>query len=191
MKNIKIGYAMCGSFCTIEKSLIQLKKLVDLSADIMPIFSETVYNTDTRFTMADKLIENVEQLTNKKIIHSVKGTEPIGPKNLLDLLIICPCTGNTISKIANGITDSSVTMAAKAHLRNNKPVLLAIATNDALSRSAENIGKLLNTKNIYFVPFGQDDAIKKPTSMICDFEKLIPAAQFALAGKQMQPIIIG
>ena len=190
MKDIKIGYAICGSFCTVKQSINELKKLTEAGADITPIMSPVVYNTDTRFAKSDDLKKSVSEFTGKEIWHTVEQTEPIGPKSLLDLLIIAPCTGNTLSKIANGVTDTSVTMAAKAHLRNNKPVLLAIATNDALSGSAQNIGKLLNTKNIYFVPFGQDDAIKKPTSIICDFSKIISAAEYALNGKQLQPILI-
>ncbi len=190
MKNIKIGYAMCGSFCTIDKSIIELEKLSKTGADIYPIMSPIVYSTDTRFTKAKELIETVEGLTGKKIIHTINEAEPIGPKGLLDLLIISPCTGNTLSKMALGITDTAVTMAAKGHLRNEKPVLLGIATNDALSGSAKNIGKLLSTKNIFFIPFGQDDAINKPTSMICDFEKLLIAAKLALKKEQIQPILI-
>lgn len=190
MKDKTIGYAMCGSFCTIDKSLKQLEALKNIGANIVPIMSPIVYSSDTRFTKAEALKKRVEEITDNKIISTIEKAEPIGPRALLDLLIISPCTGNTISKIAGGITDTSVTMAAKAHLRNNRPVLLAIATNDALSGSAQNIGKLLGTRNLFFVPFGQDDPIKKPTSMICDFEKLIPAAEMALKGKQLQPIII-
>lgn len=190
MKGKTIGFAMCGSFCTIAESLLVLKELANLKANIIPIMSEIVYTTDTRFTKAENLIKTVEEITNKKIIKTVEQAEPIGPKGLLDLLIICPCTGNTIGKIANGITDTSVTMAAKAHLRNNRPVLISMATNDALSGSAQSIGRLLSIKNVYFTPFGQDDAFKKPTSMICDFKKVIPAGLSALEGKQMQPILL-
>lgn len=190
MKNVKIGFAFCGSFCTINKSLKQLEKLAETDADIYPIMSPIVFNTDTRFTNALELRKQVEKISGKKIISTVNEAEPIGPKGMLDLLIISPCTGNTLSKISLGITDTSVTMAAKAQLRNDRPVLLCIATNDALSGSAQSIGKLLNTKNIYFVPFGQDDAIKKPTSMISNFDLLIPAAEEALSKKQLQPIII-
>ena len=190
MNNIKLGFAICGSFCTIEQSLSVLKELAKSDANIIPIMSEIVYTTDTRFTKAESLIKTVEEITKNKVIKTVEQAEPIGPKGLLDLLIICPCTGNTISKIANGITDTSVTMAAKAHLRNNRPVLISLATNDALSGSAQSIGRLLSMKNVYFTPFGQDDALKKPTSMICDFGSVIKAGELALEGKQMQPILL-
>ena len=188
MKGRKVGFALCGSFCTINDVLEQLISLAETEADITPIMSEIVYSTDTRFTDHTALIEKVKNITNKDIIHTVAGAEPIGPKALLDVLIVAPCTGNTIGKIAGGITDTAVTMAVKAHLRNNRPVVLAIATNDALSASAKNIGVLLNTKNIYFVPFGQDNAQKKPTSMIADFSKIIETARLSLEGKQIQPI---
>lgn len=190
MKDKTIGFAICGSFCTIEKSLSVLKELSELNVNIIPIMSQIVYTTDTRFTKADSLIKRVEEITKNTVIKTVEQAEPIGPKGLLDLLIICPCTGNTISKIANGITDTSVTMAAKAHLRNNRPVLISLATNDALSGSAQSIGRLLSMKNVYFTPFGQDDAFKKPTSMICDFGSVIKAGKLALEGKQMQPILL-
>lgn len=190
MKNKNIGFAMCGSFCTMDYAVEQLNLLCSTGANVLPIMSDIVYNTDTRFTKADELKEKVKNITQNEIIHTINAAEPIGPKGLLDLLIICPCTGNTLSKLANGITDSAVCMAAKGHLRNDRPLLLAIATNDALSGSAANIGKLMSTKNIFFVPFGQDDAKNKPTSMICDFKSLIPSAEFALLKKQIQPIII-
>lgn len=190
MKDKTIGFAICGSFCTIEKSLSVLKELSELDVNIIPIMSQIVYTTDTRFTKAESLIKTVEEITQNTVIKTVEQAEPIGPKGLLDLLIICPCTGNTISKIANGITDTSVTMAAKAHLRNNRPVLISLATNDALSGSAQSIGRLLSMKNVYFTPFGQDDAFKKPTSMICDFGSVIKAGKLALEGKQIQPILL-
>lgn len=187
---IRIGFAMCGSFCTMAEALAQLKILKDSGADILPIMSEIVYTSDTRFTKCNELINEVKEITEKEVIHTVVAAEPIGPKKLLDLLVVCPCTGNTLSKIANGITDSSVTMAVKAHLRNDKPVVLCIATNDALSASAKNIGLLLNQKNIYFVPFGQDDSKNKPTSLISDFGLLKSATEFALKGEQLQPLLI-
>ena len=190
MKDKTIGFAICGSFCTIEQSLSVLKELAKSDANIIPIMSQIVYTTDTRFTKAESLIKTVEEITQNTVIKTVEQAEPIGPKGLLDLLIICPCTGNTISKIANGITDTSVTMAAKAHLRNNRPVLISLATNDALSGSAQSIGRLLSMKNVYFTPFGQDDALKKPTSMICDFGSVIKAGKLALEGKQIQPILL-
>lgn len=190
MTGMNVGFALCGSFCTIDKAIIEMETLVKNGANVTPIMSEIVNNTDTRFGNADIRTKRVEDICAKKILKTIKDVEPIGPKALLDLLIIAPCTGNTLGKIASGITDTSVTMAAKAHLRNNRPILIGVATNDALSGSAGNIGKLLNTKNIYFVPFGQDDPIKKSTSMICDFSKILPAARAAFEGKQLQPILI-
>lgn len=190
MTGLKIGFALCGSFCTIDKAIIQMEKLIEQSAEVIPIMSEIVQTASTRFGDAESREKRIKEITEKDILKTINQVEPIGPKGLLDLLIIAPCTGNTLSKIAMGITDTTVTMAAKAHLRNNRPLLLAIATNDALSGAAANIGKLLNTKNIYFVPFGQDDPIKKATSMICDFNKIVPSAKMALEGKQIQPILI-
>ncbi len=190
MKGITAGFALCGSFCTIKKAVAQLKVLNSSGVDIVPIMSPIVYTSNTRFGTAKELIDEIESLTNKKIITTVVDAEPIGPKKLLDLMIIAPCTGNTLSKLANGITDNSVTMAAKAHLRNGRPLLLAIATNDGLSACGNNIGRLMNTKNIYFVPFGQDDAFGKPTSLIADFDILPQAAEAALKGEQLQPILI-
>lgn len=190
MTGMTVGFALCGSFCTIDKAILEIESLVNEGAEIIPIVSEIVQTTSTRFGEAEDKLKKIEKITNNKILKTIKDVEPIGPKGLLDLFVIAPCTGNTISKIALGITDSVVSMAAKAHLRNNRPLLLGIATNDALSGSAMNIAKLLNTKNVYFVPFGQDDPIKKPTSMICDFKKIISSAKAALENKQIQPILI-
>lgn len=190
MKGTTAGFALCGSFCTINKAVTQLKALKNSGVDVIPIMSPIVYTSDTRFGTAKELIEEIESVTERKIITTIVEAEPIGPKKLLDLMIIAPCTGNTLSKLANGITDTSVTMAAKAHLRNGRPLLLAIATNDGLSACGTNIGRLMNTKNVYFVPFGQDDASGKPTSLIADFEKLQEAANAALDGKQLQPILL-
>ena len=173
MENITIGYAFCGSFCTINNSLLQLEKLAKHNVKIIPIMSEIVYSTDTRFAAANDLISKVEEICGNKIIHDIPSAEPIGPKNLLDVIVVSPCTGNTAAKIALGITDTPVTMAVKAHLRNNKPVVLALATNDALGASAKNIGYLQNTKNIYFVPYRQDDPFGKNNSLVCDFSMLI------------------
>lgn len=190
MPGITAGYALCGSFCTIAESVKQLEILKKNKINLIPIMSEVVYNTDNRFNKADDLREKVVGITENQIIHSITGAEPIGPKKLLDVLIVSPCTGNTLAKIANGITDSSVTMAVKAHLRNNRPVVLGIATNDALGASAVNIGKLLNTKNIYFIPFGQDDPKGKNNSLIADFDKTLETMFAALSGEQLQPILI-
>lgn len=189
MTKHKLGFAMCGSFCTIKDALAELKKLISLGYDVTPILSPIVYNTDTRFTKAAELIDEIETITGKKIICSIEAAEPIGPKKMFDLLVICPCTGNTLAKLAYGITDTSVTMAAKAHIRNNRPVVLSIATNDALGASAKNIGHLLNTRNYYFVPFNQDDPILKERSIISDFTKLNNTIEAALNGEQIKPII--
>lgn len=188
MKGLSIGYAMCGSFCTLRRAVDELRKLKALGADITPIMSEIVYTTDTRFGKANDYINEIEELCQKKIIHTVKEAEPIGPKNLLDVIVAAPCTGNTLSKLANGITDTSVTMALKATLRNEKPVVLAVATNDALGATAKNIGLLLNTRNIYFVPFSQDDPTSKQRSMIADFSLIEQTVRAALRGEQIQPI---
>ncbi len=190
MENITLGYAFTGSFCTLKASLSALENLSKLPIKIKPIMSEMVYKTDTRFFKANDLIEKVEELCGEKIIHDIVGAEPIGPKNLLDILVVAPATGNTLSKTALGITDTAVTMAIKAHLRNNKPVVLGIATNDALGGSAKNIGLLHNTKNIYFVPYRQDDPQGKNNSLICDFSLIEKTAEEALKGKQLQPVII-
>ncbi len=190
MQKINLGYAFCGSFCTINKSLTVLKELAKFDINIMPIMSEITYSTDTRFAKSAEFNSTVEEICGKKIIHTVPDAEPIGPKNLLDIIIVAPCTGNTLSKIALGITDTAVTMAVKAHLRNNKPVVLGIATNDALGATAKNIGLLHNTKNIYFVPYGQDDPHSKNNSLVCDFTKIIDTAEHALKGVQIEPVII-
>jgi len=189
MENIILGYAFCGSFCTHRDSLKALEELAKENIKIRPIMSQIVYNTDTRFGKAADLITTVEGLTGEKIIHDIAAAEPIGPKNLLDIIVVSPCTGNTLSKIALGITDTPVTMAVKAHLRNNKPVVLAIATNDALGATAKNIGLLHNTKNIYFVPYRQDDPHSKNNSLVCDFSRLKETVEFALKGEQIQPLL--
>ena len=188
MKKATIGFAMCGSFCTFSKAFEQMKKLADSGFDISPIMSDNAFSTDTRFGKAEDMVKKAEEISGKKVIASVTGAEPIGPKNMCDLLVIAPCTGNTLAKLANGVTDTPVTMAAKSHLRVLKPVLLCAATNDALGASAQNIGRLLNTKNIYFVPLKQDDPEKKPNSLVADFSELEACVINALAGKQTQPV---
>lgn len=184
-----IGFAMCGSFCTFKKTLDVLKAFTETGANIIPIMSETSYNTDTRFGKAEDFQKSMIDITGNEIIKSVKEAEPIGPKNLLDLLVVMPCTGNSLAKITNGIADTSVTMAVKAHLRNQKPILIAVSTNDGLGTAARNIGTLLNCKNLYFLPFSQDDYIKKPNSLVADFDKLPDAAAAAFEGRQLQPIL--
>ncbi|MBQ7122843.1 MAG: dipicolinate synthase subunit B [Clostridia bacterium] len=190
MNNLTVGFAMCGSFCTFDKAIKQMEYLKDKDINIIPIMSFNAYSTDTRFGKADDHIKKIEKICERKIISTLAQAEPIGPKKMLDILIIEPCTGNTIAKLASGITDTPVTLAAKAHLRNNRPLLVAVSTNDALSAAATNIGKLLNYKNIYFVPMRQDDCINKPRSVVADFEKTHDAMMNAMIGKQIQPIYI-
>ncbi len=186
----KIGFAMTGSFCTFSEVLVQLKALKNTGADIFPVMSKIASSTDTRFGKSSDFKKEIEEITKKKIVLEIEEAEKFGPKEKLDLMVIAPCTGNTLSKIANGICDSAVTMSAKATLRNQKPVLLAIASNDALSLGAKNIGSLLNTKNIFFVPFGQDDFQKKPTSIIAKMDLIIPSVESAIEFKQIQPILM-
>ena len=186
---IKLGYAICGSFCTIENSVREIKRLINLDYDIYPILSPIVCSTDTRFGRAQELINTLEEITGKKIINKIEQAEPIGPKKMFDVLAVCPCTSNTMAKLAYGITDTSVTMAVKSHIRNDKPVVIALATNDALGSSAKNIGVLLNQKNIYFVPFSQDDPTNKKRSMIANFSLLDDTIKAALNGHQITPII--
>lgn len=187
---LRIGFAVTGSFCTMEKATDEIYSLIAHGAKVIPIMSEISVSTDTRFGSCGHFIDKITSLTGEKVICTVKDAEPIGPKKLLDALVVAPCTGNTMAKIAASVTDSCVTMAVKAHLRNNRPVVIAPATNDALSGSAKNIGELLNRKNIYFVPFGQDDPIKKTTSMIADFTKITDTLMLALDGTQIQPILL-
>ncbi len=187
---MKIGFAICGSFCTFSKVIPQIKVLTDAGYDIMPIMSEISYSTDTRFGKASEHIERIMEYSKNAVLHSIKECEPIGPKKLLDALIIAPCTGNTLGKLVAGITDTCITMAAKAHLRNQRPLIIAVSTNDGLSASAKNIGLLQNSKNVYFVPYGQDDAIKKPTSLVADMTKILPCLECALSGRQIQPMLI-
>ena len=189
MKGINIGFGMCGSFCTLAEAIEQMEHLVLLGANVWPIMSATAYTTSTRFGEAEKINRKIEEICQKNIIHDIASAEPIGPKKLLDVMVVAPCTGNTMAKLAAGITDTSITMAVKAHLRNDRPVVLAPATNDALTGSAKNIGKLLNTKNVYFVPFGQDDATNKPASCIADFRRIPETISLALVGKQIQPLL--
>ncbi len=189
VKGKKIGVALTGSFCTYQKVFQELEKLVEEGAVVQTIFSQAAQNIDSRFGNAEDFLKEAERITGRPPMLTIAQAEPIGPGSLLDLLIILPCTGNTIAKLANGITDTPVLMAAKAHLRNEKPLLLSISTNDALGMNMKNIGLLLNAKHIYFIPFGQDNPQKKPNSMIAHTHLLIPAAQAALDGKQFQPIL--
>ena len=187
-KNIGIG--ITGSFCTFDKIIPQIVRLKELKANVYTVFSDNAKSLDTRFCEAEDFLKIVYQLTGNEPITTIVDAEPIGPKNLFDIFLIAPATGNTIAKLANAITDSPVLMAAKAHLRNNKPVVISVSTNDALSMNFKNIGTLYNTKNIFFVPFGQDNYKFKPNSMIADVDQLIPTIEKALEGKQIQPVII-
>lgn len=190
MNKIKLGYAICGSFCTFSKAIKQIEALVNMGYDVFPIFSEFAYKTDTRFYNAAEYVAKVEKICGKKAISTISDAEPIGPKKMFDVMIVAPCTGNTLSKLALGITDSSVTMASKAHLRNEKPLIIGVSSNDALSTTSKNIGVLLCRKNIYMVPFGQDDSQNKPRSMVCDFEMIPKTVEMALKSQQIQPLVI-
>ena len=187
---MNIGFAVCGSFCTFSSVFPVMEKLAE-HHDITPIFSQNTYSVDSRFGTAQAHIRRAAEICGKMPLHTIEAVEPIGPKKLLDILIIAPCTGNTLAKLACGIADGPVTMAAKSHLRNGRPVLIAPSTNDALAGAAENIGKLLNRKNYYFVPFGQDDPEKKPTSMVADFTLIPDALACAIKGQQLQPVVFG
>ena len=185
---LKIGFAICGSYCTFSKVLPALEALKKTNAQLFPILSENAYKTDTRFGKAKDFCDLVTTICGNEIIHTINDAEPIGPKKMFDIMVICPCTGNTLAKLSHGITDTSVTMAAKAHLRNERPLLLAVSTNDALSNAAPNIGQLLTRKHVFFVPFAQDDPEKKPRSAVADLSQLPAAISSALEGKQLQPI---
>lgn len=184
-----VGFALCGSFCTYDRIFPVMERLTK-SYDIIPIFSQSAYTTDSRFGTADDHIAKAEAICGKPPLHTLAEVEPIGPKRLLDALVVAPCTGNTLAKLAHSIADGPVTMAAKSHLRNGRPVVVAISTNDALGGAAENIGKLLARKHYFFVPFGQDDAFGKPTSVVADFSKIPQTLEQALEGKQLQPLLL-
>ena len=185
----RLGLALCGSYCTYEKVLKEAEKLA-ADWDITAVMSETAACTDSRFGKAEDFIARLEELTGKPVMRTITAAERVGPERLFDVLLIAPCTGATLARLATGLTDTAVTMAAKSHLRNGRPVVVAFSTNDALSGSAENIAALLNRKNYYFVPFGQDDPEKKPTSLVADFGQVADAAQAALEGRQLQPLLL-
>lgn len=190
MESKTIGFAVCGSFCTHSRALAALEQVAAQYEHVIPIVSEISASTDTRFGTAHDLMREMERICDHRVIRSIRDAEPIGPKCLLDLLVIAPCTGNTLSKMAAGITDSCVTMAAKAHQRNGRPVVVCIASNDGLAGSAPAIGQLLMRKNVFFVPFGQDDAINKPTSLVADFDRIPQTMQAAFDGRQLQPVLL-
>jgi dipicolinate synthase subunit B len=189
LSGIRIGFAMTGSFCTFQDAFIQIKKLRNVGADIFPILSYHAATLDTRFMKAQELKEQLRNLTQNDIIVTIPEAEPIGPQKKLDVAIVLPCTGNSLAKIANGITDTPVTLAVKAHLRNERPVVIGLSTNDGLASSAKNIGALLNIRNIYFVPFYQDDPIQKHRSLMYNGELILETISEALKGKQIQPVL--
>lgn len=190
MRQERVGFAMCGSYCTHAAVLRALSGLTKTYETVIPILSENAASTNTRFGMAGDLREQLRGMTGREVLCDIPGVEPIGPKAMLDILVIAPATGNTIAKLAGGITDTAVTMAAKAHLRNGRPVVLAIASNDGLSAGAKNLGELLVRKNYYFVPFGQDDPKGKPNSLVADFGLLLETMEAALRGEQLQPLLL-
>jgi dipicolinate synthase subunit B len=185
----KIGFGLTGSFCTLDEALVQMEKLASLGAEIFPVLSNIVKVSDTRFGTAQYFRNRIESIAGRNCMTSIVEAEPIGPKNFLDIMTVLPCTGNTIAKLANGITDTAVTMAVKAQLRNNKPVLVGIATNDGLGSNGKNIGILHNVKNMYFVPYRQDAPTQKENSLICLMDLFIPAIEAALEGVQLQPVL--
>ncbi len=189
-KELRVGFAFCGSFCTMSRALDALEQTAACFGPVTPIVSETAAGTDTRFGAAHDFMREMERICARRVISTVAGAEPIGPKGLMDVLVICPCTGNTLAKLAHGVTDTAVTMAAKAHLRNGRPLVLALATNDGLTGSAPNLGTMLNRKNVYFVPFGQDDCMGKPASLVADFSLVPEAIEAACRGEQVQPLLL-
>lgn len=190
MQKTKLGLAICGSYCTFDR-IIPIAESLSEEYDLTAVMSENAAETDTRFGCADAVKTRLAEITGKEIICTIAGAEPVGPQKLFEVMAVAPCTGNTLAKLACGIADSAVTMACKAHLRNGKPVVIAVSTNDALGANAKNIGELLNRKNLYFVPFRQDDPQGKPTSMISDLTLLADSVEAALEGRQLQPVILG
>lgn len=190
LAGLKIGVAVCGSFCTFSKVFRQLEELAALGCDLTPIMSYSSYQLDTRFGTAQEHAARLFEITGKTVLHEMTTTEPIGPKKMFDVLLVAPCTGNTLAKLALGIVDTPVCMAVKSHLRNQRPVVIAVSTNDALSGAAKNIGTLRNYKNFYFVPTYQDDSVGKPFSMIADLTKIPQTIEAAMEGKQVQPLFV-
>ena len=189
LNKINIGVAITGSFCTFDKIFLELENLTKEGCNVYTIFSYASQNIDCRFGKSDEFIAKAEEITHTKPILTLEAAEPLGPQNKLDILLIAPCTGNSLAKLVNGITDTPTLMAAKGHLRNNKPLVISLSTNDALTTNFKNIGAMLNAKNVYFVPFGQDNFIGKPNSMVAHTNLIIPTLEVALEGKQIQPVI--
>ena len=190
-ESLRVGFALTGSFCTFEKALRAMEATAKVYPRLLPIFSETAGATDTRFGRSADFLQAATEICGHGVIDSIRAAEPIGPKQLLDVLVIAPCTGNTLAKLAAGIADTAVTMAAKAHLRNGRPVVVAVSTNDGLAGAARNIGELLCRKHYYFVPFRQDDPVGKATSLVADMEQIPATVTAALAGEQLQPLLLG
>lgn len=187
---MNIGFGITGSFCTHDKALIAVKKLVDNGHNVIPIITDIVNKTDTRFGFSEKFLKELKSITKNKIINNIVDAEPLGPKNMIDILVIAPCTGNTLAKLANAITDNAVTMTAKALMRNNKPVVIGVASNDGLGLNLHNIATLMNSKNIYFVPFKQDDPKNKPKSLMVMWDKIEDTLKEALNKNQIQPLFV-
>ena len=185
-----IGYAFCGSYCTHARSLIEFERLASLGEELLPIMSENAYTTDTKFGRAADLIGRLEEISHRSVIHTIRDAEPLGAQSPLDYLIISPCTGNTLAKIAHGVTDTAVTMAAKAHLRCDRPLLIALATNDAISQNLMNLATLLARKSVYFVPLCQDDPRAKPHSLVADFSRLTEALSAMKSAHQLRPLFV-
>lgn len=190
LAGLNLGMALCGSFCTFSKAIGVMESLVQLGVNLTPIMSYNAYETSTRFGNASEMIAKIESITGKNVIHTIEQAEPLGPKHLIDALLIAPCTGNTLAKLNYGITDTPVLLAAKSLMRNNSPIIICLATNDGMGANLKNIGGLLNKKNVYFVPLGQDDFIHKPYSLVADFTQIQSTLENALSGKQIQPVFI-
>lgn len=190
LSGLRVGFAVCGSFCTFAAVFEELEELAELGCEVTPIMSQNAYSLDTRFGTAQQNAARLFEITGKTVLHDIPSTEPIGPKKMFDVLVVAPCTGNTLAKLALGIVDSPVCMAVKSHLRNQRPVVIAVSTNDALSGAAKNIGTLRNYKNFYFVPLAQDDCVTKPFSLVADFKKLPQTILEALDGRQIQPVYV-
>ncbi|NLF35238.1 MAG: dipicolinate synthase subunit B [Clostridiales bacterium] len=188
---LRVGYAFCGSFCTFDKAMTALEKVKARYGDVYPIVSETTAATDTRFGAAHDFMREMERICGRRVISSITAAEPIGPKKLLDVMVVAPCTGSTLAKLATGVSDGVVPLAVKAHLRNGGPVVIAVSTNDGLAASAHNISTLLNRKNCYFVPFRQDAPEEKPTSLLAEFKLIPEAIEAAMGGRQLQPVLLG
>lgn len=191
MEQVRVGFAFCGSFCTYDQVMPALERAKARYGDVTPIISEKSAETDSRFGPAHEFIREMERICDRRVIDTIPKAEPIGPKKLLDVLVIAPCTGSTLSRLANGMSDTSVTMAAKAMWRNGRPVVVAVSTNDGLAGSAKNIAALLDKKHVFFVPYRQDDPVGKPTSLVADFTKINDTVDAALQGRQLQPLLLG